>query len=162
MYKYFLRLLFLNVYGLYAINVSKNDDNTEIFFPEQGIFNSPTSNEVTETQFITIKSYTDNKCEKNIETNVAKIGECKIFSKIVSGVFLSCNSSMVYGKIYNNTKCEGGEVAIFISAVEVCNNREIIKCSEYNDSSKAIIIFLYLCIPIIIIIFAYCYLKDKK
>lgn len=162
MYKYFLRLIFLNLYGLYAINISKYGDDHEIIVPEQGILNSPISYDITETQFITIKSYIDKKCEKNIETNVAKVGECKIFSKIVSCVFLSCNSSMVYGKIYNNSKCEGGEVAVFTDVVNVCNNREIIKCSEYNDSSKAFIIFLYLCIPIIIIIFAYCYLKNKK
>jgi hypothetical protein len=162
MYKYFLRLIFLNLYGLYAINVSSYGDDKEILIPEKEIYYSPISNKVKEPQVITIKSYIDNKCEKIIETNIAQVGECKVLSKLVWGVFLSCNNSMVYGKIYTNSSCEGDEVAFFIGLVKVCDNREIITCSENSDASNAVILFLYISIPIIIVLFAYCYMKYKN
>lgn len=165
MYKYFLRLLFLNLYGLYglyAINVSNYGDDKEILIPEKEIYYSPISNKVKEPQVIIIKSYVDNKCEKIIETSEARVGECKVFSKLAWGVFLFCNNSMVYGKIYTNSSCEGDEIAFFIGLVKVCDNKEIITCYENSDSSNAFILFLYISIPIIIVLFAYCYMKYKK
>lgn len=88
---------------------------------------------------VTIKSYNDNSCQTLATTQTATVGVCKDFSasgSTSSGMFLSCNTSVVSGNMYANNNCAGNPATALSSPVGTCVNREIVTCAAPTKTTS--------------------------